>query len=78
MEVPIFYFDNNDLQANGNISETAVRRECKSFENITSKLLSELKYLDNVSGEPITISIGGKDLFKVSFVDHKTNIKSDT
>ena len=66
-----FYFYEDDLQANGRISEQAILRECKSFPvcPINSKLVSELKYL-NFTNEPISIRIGNQNVFKVQFVEH--------
>lgn len=69
MEIPTFYFYNDDLQANDNISPTAIARECKSFQPpITQKLVSDLKCL-HTSQEPISIRIGNTDLFRVQFIN---------
>lgn len=69
METPTFYFYNDDLQANGSVSDSAVSRECCFFDPpITTKLISELKHLKN-SNEPISVRVGDKDVFKVQFID---------
>lgn len=70
--IPTFYFYEEDLQANGRISEQAIARECHSLKNcfINSKLASELKYLDH-GHEPISVRIGEKDVFKVHFIKTK-------
>lgn len=67
---PTFFFYKEDLQANGTISPSAISRECDSFEpNITTKLITELKYL-HPSKEPISVHVGNKELFRVQFVDN--------
>lgn len=67
--IPTFYFYENDIQANGRISEHAVERECQFFSRpVTSKLVTELKYLDH-DNEPITVRIGDQDAFRVQFRD---------
>lgn len=70
--VPIFYFYENDIRANGTITEQAIVRECQSISDcrINSKLVSELKYLDH-DNKPIAIRIGDRDVFKVQFVQQK-------
>lgn len=69
--VPTFYFYEDDLQANGRISEQAVDRECKSLKScLNSKLVTELKYLHH-GNQPISIRIGEKDVFKVHFMETK-------
>ncbi len=70
--IPTFYFYEDDLQANGRISEQAILRECRSSPicPINSKLVSELKYL-NSTNEPISIRIGNQNVFKVQFVEQK-------
>lgn len=67
--IPTFYFYEDDLQANGRISEQAIVRECHSLTDclINSKLVSELKYLDHTN-QPITLRIGENDVFKVYFM----------
>lgn len=70
--IPAFYFYEDDLQANGRVSEQAILRECKSSPicPINSKLVSELKDLSS-SNEPISIRIGDCDMFKVQFLEQK-------
>ena len=70
--IPTFYFYEEDLQANGRISEQAITRECRSLSDclISSKLVSDLKYLDHAN-QPISIRIGEKGVFKVHFVETK-------
>lgn len=81
MDIPIFYFYPDDLQANGTISNAAIARECCSFQPcITSKLVSELKYLDHAN-EPISIRIGNRDVFQVQFIEKqgtRTNLSRDS
>ena len=73
MDIPIFYFYQDDIQANGTISHAAITRECHLFQPcITSKLVSELKYLDHTN-EPISIRIGDRDVFKVQFIEKQRN-----
>lgn len=70
--IPTFYFFEEDLLANGRVSEQAIARECHSLPDccINSKLMSELKYLDHAN-EPISVRIGNRDVFKVEFVADK-------
>lgn len=70
--IPAFYFYEDDLQANGRVSEQAILRECISLPTcpINSKLVSELKDLSS-SNEPIFIRIGDRDVFKVQFLKQK-------
>jgi hypothetical protein len=71
--IPIFYFYQDDLQANGRISEQAIERECRSLPDgcscsINSKLVSELKSLSDDANGPISVRVGNRDVFKIHFV----------
>ena len=68
--IPTFYFYEDDLQANGKVSEQAIVRECQSLLDccINSTLVSELKYL-NHGNEPISIHINNRDVFRIQFVN---------
>lgn len=80
--IPTFYFYQDDVQANGRISEKAIERECRSLPDccsINSKLVSELKYLDH-DHKPISVRIGNRDAFKVHFLEtsaHSNDAKID-